>query len=152
MARPKRRRGDKVAAPSTTGTTRRRGVAAPGLYADLSMANEDLKWHDVPGEPEGVSEVVLVAHEDGSYTHLMRVEEGVRIPGPVVHDFYEEAYYLQGEMLNSKTGEKISAGSYVFHEPGEEHGPFRCVTACLILEFRYFKPHERSHDVTKRPR
>ena len=46
---------------------------------------------------------------------------------------------VHGEMLDIKTKEKIKGGDYVFHKPGEEHGPFRCLKACLILEFRYYK-------------
>jgi len=42
-------------------------------------------------------------------------------------------------MLNTKTKKTIGGGAYVFHKPGEEHGPFKCVKTCLILEFRYFK-------------
>jgi hypothetical protein len=58
---------------------------------------------------------------------------------PVSHKFYEEAYYLQGEMLNLRTRESIKGGAYVFHKPGEAHGPFKCVRTCLILEFRYYR-------------
>lgn len=111
----------------------------PGEYVDLLKTNRTLKWTKVKGEPEGTSEVILHRHPDGSYSHLLRIETGVEIPDIVVHDFYEEAYYLDGEIQNTKTGEKITSGKYVYHEPGEEHGPFRVLKTCLILEFRYYK-------------
>lgn len=110
-----------------------------GDYIELVSSNPVLKWTKVPGEPEGTAEVVPHEHEDGSYTHLLRIEKGVVIPGVVVHDFYEEAYYLEGKILNTTTGQTISRGMYVYHAPGEEHGPFRCLETCLILEFRYYK-------------
>lgn len=111
----------------------------PGEYVELLSRNPSLKWKKVSGEPEGTTEVVLHKHSDGSYSHLLRIEKGVVIPDVVVHDFYEEACYLEGEIQNTRTGERIRAGKYVFHEPGEEHGPFRVLETCLILEFRYYK-------------
>jgi hypothetical protein len=110
----------------------------PGAYFSVRAIQQG-QWHRPEGEPEGVDEVVLHRHEDGSYSHILRVRQGVELPEPVVHDFYEEAYYLEGEMLNTKTDQRITGGDYVFHEPGEEHGPFRCLKECLILEFRYYK-------------
>jgi len=110
----------------------------PGDYTYVK-SDQETRWRHAKGEPEGVEEVVLHKHEDGSYTHIMRVKKGVEFREPVRHDFYEEAYYLEGEMINTKTKERIEGGAYVFHEPGEEHGPFKCLKACLILEFRYFR-------------
>ena len=110
-----------------------------GEYVDVLALTPNLKWKHPEGEPEGVHEALLHKHEDGSYTHILRIEAGTEFPGPVSHEFFEEAYYVQGEMLNTKTKRTIKAGSYVFHEPHEEHGPFKCIITCLILEFRYYK-------------
>ena len=111
----------------------------PGEYKSILAAKSSLAWSHPEGEPEGVREFVLNRHKDGSYTHILRVEAGTEFREPVSHRFYEEAYYVRGEMLNTKTGRKIKGGDYVFHKPGEEHGPFRCLKTCLILESRYFK-------------
>ena len=111
----------------------------PGEYRSILAAGPGAKWSHPKGEPEGVRELLLNRHEDGSYTHILHVKAGTEFREPVSHKFYEEACYIKGEMLNTKTKEKIKAGDYVFHRPGEEHGPFRCLKACLILEFRYFK-------------
>jgi hypothetical protein len=108
-----------------------------GVYFELK--SDQVRWRHVKGEPDGVDEVVLHRHKDGSYTHVLRVKEGVEFTETVRHEFYEEAYYLEGEMLNTKTGKTIGGGEYVFHKPGEGHGPFKCLKTCLILEFRYFK-------------
>jgi hypothetical protein len=108
-----------------------------GEYVELK--SNQLRWRRAKGEPDGVEEALLHRHRDGSYTHVLRVEKGVEFTEPVKHDFYEEAYYLSGEMLNTKTRGTIGGGEYVFHEPGEEHGPFKCLRTCLILEFRYYK-------------
>lgn len=110
----------------------------PGQYANIN-ALQRADWRRAKGEPGGVDEVLLHSHEDGSYTHVMRIKEGVEYLNPVRHDFYEEAYYLEGKMLNTRTNETIEGGAYVFHEPGEEHGPFKCLKTCLVLEFRYYK-------------
>lgn len=109
----------------------------PGKYFEFK--SDQVRWRHAKGEPEGVDEVLLHRHKDGSYTHVLRVEEGVEFTQPVVHEFYEEAYYLEGEMLNTKTRKTIASGAYVFHKPGEGHGPFKCLKTCLILEFRYYK-------------
>ena len=98
-----------------------------------------MEWSHPKGEPGGVRELVLHRFKDGGYTHILEVRAGTVFPEPVSHKFYEEAYYLEGEMHNPSTSEKIAGGSYVFHKPGEPHGPFRCLKTCLILEFRYYK-------------
>ena len=109
----------------------------PGSYVDLLRGK--LRFRQVKGEPEGVTEVILHKHADGSYSHLVRIKKGVKIPGPFTHEFYEEAYYVEGEMMNERTGETITAGMYVFHKPQEEHGPFTCIKTVTLVEFRYFK-------------
>jgi mannose-6-phosphate isomerase-like protein (cupin superfamily) len=109
----------------------------PGIYANLNA--DQLSWTQAEGEPEGVDEALLHRHADGSYTHVLRVKKGIEFKETVTHNFYEEAFYFAGEMLNTKTKKKITAGDYVFHEPGEPHGPFSCLKTCLILEFRYYK-------------
>jgi len=112
--------------------------AREGEYLGL-LTGTQLAWKRPKGEPKGVYEVRLREHDDGSYSHLIRIESGVDLKLPAVHEFYEEAYYISGEMLNTKTRKKIKAGDYVFHSPGEPHGPFKCLKTCLILEFRYYK-------------
>ena len=91
------------------------------------------------GNLKELTRCLLRRHKDGSYTHVLRVEKGVEFSQPVKHDYYEEACYLEGEMLNTKTRKTIGSGAYVFHKPGEEHGPFKCLKACLIIEFKYHK-------------
>jgi hypothetical protein len=109
-----------------------------GQYVQI-LSSPKSRWTQVKGEPKGVEEIVLRRHKDGSYTHLLRIQKGVEISEPVVHEFHEEVLYLEGVMLNTKTKEKITGGTYVYHEPGEPHGPFRCLRTCLLFEFRYYK-------------
>jgi len=112
----------------------------PGAYVSvLAEKGSTLKWAASKHDPKGVFEALLHRHIDGSYSHLLRIETGVEFPEPVTHDFFEEAYYISGEMLNTRTKEKIKGGTYVFHKPGESHGPFLCLKECMILEFRYYK-------------
>jgi hypothetical protein len=110
-----------------------------GKYTEVLKESKDGRWEHAPGEAEGVDEIVLRRQVDGSYTHLLRIAKGVEIREPVVHEFHEEAFYLRGEMLNTKTKKTIKGGTYVYHEPGEPHGPFRCLKTCLLLEFRYYE-------------
>lgn len=113
--------------------------ATPGKYYGVLAGNSGLTWKHPEDEPEGVREALLHTGEDGSYTHLLKVEAGTEFPVPISHEFFEEAYYIQGEMINTRTSEKISGGAYVFHQPGEPHGPFKCLRACVILEFRHYR-------------
>lgn len=110
-----------------------------GDYVNILTGAPKLQWRHPEGEPEGVREALLNKHEDGSYTHLLWVKGGTEFTETVTHAFCEEAYYIKGEMINTKTRKKIQGGTYVFHKPGEEHGPFKCLKNCLILEFRYYK-------------
>jgi ChrR Cupin-like domain len=110
-----------------------------GDYINILSGSPSLTWRPGEGEPEGVREAFLHRSDDGSYTHLLRIDAGTEFREPASHEFFEEAYYVEGEMLNTKTRMTIKAGSYVFHEPHEEHGPFRCIKSCLILEFRYYR-------------
>lgn len=111
----------------------------PGNYYDVLATSSGFKWRHPDGEPEGVQEALLNTHKDGSYTHVLKVEAGTIFPERVSHEFFEEVYYIQGEMVNTKTHKKIRGGAYVLHRPGEYHGPFKCLKTCLILEFRYYK-------------
>jgi hypothetical protein len=113
-------------------------LKVPGEYIDVLRSQSNLDWRHLEGEPEGVREALLHEHAGGSYTHILHIQAGTEFREPVSHEFFEEAYYLQGEMLNTKTNETIKAGSYVF-PPHEEHGPFKCLKTCLIIEFRYYK-------------
>jgi hypothetical protein len=61
-----------------------------------------LKFKQVKVEPKGITEVVLHRHKDGSYSHVLRIAKGVEIPGPVTHDFYEEAYYIEARCLTRR--------------------------------------------------
>jgi len=105
----------------------------------VGLRSKRLLWRHVKGEPKGVDEVLLHRHKDGSYTHVIRVKKGIEFTRAVKHDFHEEAYYLEGEMLNTKTRKTVGRGAYVYHRPGEEHGPFKCLKTCLVLEFRYYR-------------
>jgi hypothetical protein len=57
-----------------------------GEYFELDP--DKVRWKRAKGEPEGVDEVVLHRHRDGSYTHVLRVREGVEFAQPVKHEFY----------------------------------------------------------------
>ena len=109
-----------------------------GEYVNILKNGYHLRWKHVKGEPKGVAEVPLHVHKDGSYTHLLRVRKGTELPVSK-HTYYEEAYYIKGRMLNKKMKKTIIEGDYIFHEPGEEHGPFKCLGDCSILEVRYYK-------------
>ena len=97
------------------------------------------RWRHAKGEPEGVDEVLLHKHEDGSYTHILRVKEGVEFSDPCPARVLRGGILSRGRDGQHEDQEEIGAGAYVFHEPGEEHGPFKCLKTCMVLEFRYYR-------------
>jgi hypothetical protein len=91
-----------------------------GEYFELRSAQA--RWRHAKGEPEGVDEALLHRHKDGSCTHVLRVEEGVEFKEPVRHDFFEEAYYLEGEMLNRKHRRRCEAENTCSTSPARTMG------------------------------
>lgn len=98
------------------------------------------------GGVTGIFEKVLASDLDtkrktGCRTRLLRLDPGVATPAAHAHDYWEEIYILQGEMIvgDGKGGERaVAAPSYACREPGFMHGPVRTATGCLMIEFSWY--------------
>jgi hypothetical protein len=88
----------------------------------------------------GVQEKIL-SHDTaaGDVTRLLRFDAGVETPDPITHDFWEEVWILEGEMVDVGKGQTFSAGMYACRPPGMVHGPYRVPRGCMMLEMRYRK-------------
>ena len=105
-------------------------------------------WETPPGYKRGISQKTLASNIDekrktGSRTRLMRFEPGVFTVEPVVHDYWEEVYLVEGDLTvgndaQGKGGESFHAPTYACRPPGVSHGPFKSETGCLMLEIDYY--------------
>lgn len=50
-----------------------------------------------------------------------------------VHDYVEEIYLVEGDLTDTRMGQKYEKGWYAYRKPGMEHGPFRSDGGCLMF-------------------
>jgi hypothetical protein len=88
----------------------------------------------------GVTEKILSRDEaTGDVTRLLRFEAGVETSDTIAHDFWEEVWILEGELIDLGKGQTFTAGMYACRPPGMIHGPYRVPRGCMTLELRYRK-------------
>jgi hypothetical protein len=86
----------------------------------------------------GVSEKILSRDaETGDVTRLVRFEAGVETKETIRHDFWEEVWILEGELIDLGKQQTFTAGMYACRPPGMIHGPYRVPRGCTTLEMRY---------------
>lgn len=94
----------------------------------------------------GISVKVLSSDLDttaqrGRHTRLLRMAPGSETPEAHAHDYWEEIYILEGEMIvrDGTDGEKtVGVGAYAARKPGVMHGPVRSETGCLMIDFCWY--------------
>ncbi len=107
-------------------------------------------WETLPGYPAGIQQKILSGALDeenkrGSRTRLLRFEPGVYTKAPFSHDYWEEVYLMQGDLIvgndaNGNGGESFQPHTYAVRPPHVKHGPFKSQNGCLLLEMHYFDP------------
>jgi hypothetical protein len=103
-------------------------------------------WHTPPGYPPGIEQKFLAGrldepNKEGNRTRLLRFLPGARTETPFVHDYWEEVYLLEGDLIvGDPLSETTSYGphTYACRPPGAFHGPFRSTAGCLLLEVHYY--------------
>jgi len=105
---------------------------------------DDLPWEPVDGSATagaggtGVRQKILSRDAaTGDVTRLLRFEAGVETSETIAHDFWEEVWILEGELVDLGLGQTFSAGMYACRPPGMLHGPYRVPRGCTTLEIRY---------------
>ncbi len=73
----------------------------------------------------------------GAQTRLLRLEAGLETTEPIAHDYWEEVWILEGELVDLGKNRTFSAGMYACRPPGMVHGPYRVERGCLTLEIHY---------------
>ena len=116
----------------------------------LEFHNLDLEggFHTPPGYPPGFEEKILAGDLDeaaktGSRTRLLRIAPGAFTTEPFFHDYWEEVYLIEGDLVvgndaEGRGGEKFEGSTYACRPPGAHHGPFKSEGGCVILEMHYY--------------
>lgn len=110
---------------------------------ELEFRSVDAHWQRCAGDAEGLFERILA--RDGTSpvaTRLLRFDPGADSSpnGVQEHDFWEEIYILEGEIIDLNLNESFSAGMYACRPPGMIHGPWRSLNGALLFEVRYRPP------------
>ncbi len=88
----------------------------------------------------GVEEKILSRDERGrDMTRLLRFQAGVETKETIAHDFWEEVWILEGQLIDLGKKQTFTAGMYACRPPGMPHGPYRVPEGCMTLEIRYYK-------------
>ena len=105
-------------------------------------------WSPVPGYVGQIEELILADNLDaasrtGSCTRLARWQAGALIAEPVIHDFHEEVFVVEGDLVvgcdaQGRGGERFDAYTFACRPPGVRHGPFTSRGGCVMLEFQYY--------------
>lgn len=98
------------------------------------------RWNPVNGM-EGVAEEVTLAIDEvtGDYTKLTRFKPGADTSssGSRSHDYPEEIMIIEGRLYDAAFDRWLVAGDYASRPPGEEHGPFKTDSGCVVLEVSF---------------
>jgi hypothetical protein len=107
---------------------------------------DNIPWQLVAASPTagaggpGVMEKILSRDaESGDVTRLLKFDTGVETKDTIAHDFWEEVWILEGELVDLGKKQTFTAGMYACRPPGMAHGPYRVTRGCITLEFRYTK-------------
>jgi hypothetical protein len=105
---------------------------------------DHLRWEAVTASATGgaggpgVEQKILARDEaTGDATRLLRFGAGVETTQTITHDFWEEVWILEGELIDLGKKQTFSAGMYACRPPGMVHGPYRVPKGCMTLEIRY---------------
>ncbi len=118
---------------------------------------DHVPWEPVTGSPQmgaggpGVTQKVLSKDERGNITRLLRFEPGVETRETIKHDFWEEVWILEGELVDLGKNQTFGAGMYACRPPGMPHGPYRVTKPTMTLEMRYYPQPQARPAAARRP-
>jgi hypothetical protein len=106
-------------------------------------------WHTPSGYPDGIQQKIVAGALDeiakrGNRTRLLRFAPGTYTTKPFVHDYWEEVFLLEGDLIVGNDeqgggGEKFEGYTYAVRPPGVHHGPFKSDAGCLLLETHFYQ-------------
>lgn len=120
----------------------------PKPHLEFHTLDMETGWETPEGYPDGIEQKILAGSLDeeagaGHRTRLLRFGPGVYTTAPFRHTYWEEVYQLSGDLTvgndqRGEGGETFGPGTYACRPPGVDHGPFKSVTGCLLLEVHYY--------------
>lgn len=116
------------------------------LRRHIEMQPLDLEsgWQALPGFPQGLEVKVLAddlneSSKTGARTRLIRFAPGSATEQPLIHDYWEEVFLLNGELAQRGEASPVADRlAYSCRPPGTPHGPFISETGCVMLEIQYY--------------
>lgn len=107
-------------------------------------------WSVPHGYPAGIEEKLLSGvlderNKQGFRTRLLRFQPGVYTTKPFVHDYWEEVYLAEGDLIvgcdeHGQGGERFEQHTYACRPPKTFHGPFKSEGGCVLVEMHYYAP------------
>lgn len=98
----------------------------------------DLRWQSVEGFGGQVYEKILAKDPDtGDETVMVKLAPGVETKELSIHDFWEEAYIIDGVIKDLSIKKVFTQGMYACRPPGMKHGPYEFPYGVTVLEFHY---------------
>ena len=98
-------------------------------------------WETATPYPTGPDQKMLSGLLDeengvGVRTRLIRFKPGDFVPDQFVHEYWEEVYLIEGELVLGD--ETFTAPCYACRPPGTPHGPFSAPKGCVFFEIQYY--------------
>jgi len=117
-------------------------------HLEFHVPDMDTGWETLAGYPPGIQQKILAGRLDeanrrGHRTRLLRFAPGAFTTTPFVHEYWEEVWLVQGDLVvgndaEGRGGTAFDVSAYACRPPGAWHGPFRSDTGCVLLEMHYF--------------
>jgi hypothetical protein len=105
-------------------------------------------WSVPPGYPPGIEQKILSGSLDesgqrGFRSRLLRFAAGVFTTLPFIHEYWEEVYLVEGDLIvgndsHGNGGETFGPHTYACRPPGTSHGPFKSNGGCILFELHYY--------------
>lgn len=109
-------------------------------YWNPLAASNHAKWTPIKGMEAMAEELTLsIDPISGEYTRLTRFLPGADTTpfGGKSHAYPEEIFIVSGRLYDAAFGMWLEAGHYASRPPGEQHGPFKTETGCVVLEVSF---------------
>lgn len=119
-------------------------------HLEFAAIDREHGWERPAGYKPGFWQKILAGELDenkkqGSRSRLLRIDPGVYSEAPFVHDYWEEVYLAEGDLIVGNDslgqgGEQFVPATYACRPPGVAHGPFKSENGCLLFELHYYLP------------
>lgn len=123
-------------------------MTMPKPPVDFHQLDVETGWEPAPGAAPGIEQKMLSGALDeenkvGVRTRLIRFQPGAIGPDQFVHDYWEEVYLIEGELIlgndaEGNGGTVWQPPCYACRPPGTPHGPFASPRGCLFFEIQYY--------------